>query len=95
MRQPHWLTALGIAVMVFLTLCFLLVKAGGTEISAQYAVMVFDHRCLSNIAIKPTTTVEAPMVDGQPDLKHSAMKGASIDIDMSCGHVEIRKNLTN
>ena len=35
--------------------------------------------------------VEAPMVDGKPDLKHAALYGMVVEYEPKCGIIEVRR----
>lgn len=55
--------------------------------SRQRAVMVFGGSCL---AIGLATYLEAPMVDGQPDLKHAEVH--KLLVTPKCGQIRVDRN---
>lgn len=59
---------------------------------AQHSVMVFDAGCIAELAKSEKTKVEAPMIDGKPDLKHVTLKDPVLRLTLSCGHYEIRRD---
>jgi hypothetical protein len=55
----------------------------------KQAYMVWDQRCIV-LEKQPSTRVEAPMVNGEPDMKRVRLIGAKATLSTSCGHIEMR-----
>lgn len=57
----------------------------------QYAVAVWDHDCIDKVELTKDSHVEAPLVDGEPDRKHSKLSQAKVRFKEGCTfHYEVR-----
>lgn len=59
--------------------------------ASQTAVMVWDSECLSDVHATKGTKLIAPLVDGEPDMKHSYAIGVNITYAPGCGRIEVQK----
>ena len=58
----------------------------------QYGVLVFDAGCIKSAKIVRETKYEVPLRDdGSPDFSRGKLLGISLDIERTCGHIEVRK----
>lgn len=62
-----------------------------TKVAEQRAYMVWDKTC--PIKVEPTEKLymDAPMIDGKPDMKRAVIHGLAATYDQGCGRYEIRK----
>lgn len=54
------------------------------------AVMVWPSRCLSEVKIGTETVLEAPFVNGEPDLSQAKLLHIPVKYRNACGHIELR-----
>lgn len=64
--------------------------ASAAQSPTQRAVMVWESNCIE-LSKDRSTRFEAPMVDGQPDLKHGTLVKPVIKLSETCGHYEVRR----
>lgn len=57
----------------------------------QQAYMVWNKPCISKIEQTDKVYIDAPMVDGKPDLKQAEIHGQVATYEPSCGRIEIRR----
>jgi hypothetical protein len=59
----------------------------------QQAYMVWDHKCIKGLKPSENMFIDAPLINGEPDMKHAKIEGGGVlvDYEVQCGHVEIRK----
>jgi hypothetical protein len=59
----------------------------------QYTVAVWDRSCIDKIDAGEKAQVEAPVVDGEPDRKHSRLVQAVVTFKKGCSfHYEVRSH---
>lgn len=59
--------------------------------SGQSAVMVWGDSCITSVERGIGTRIEAPMVDGKPDMKRALLYGVHASYIPECGQIQIRK----
>jgi hypothetical protein len=57
----------------------------------QQAYMVWDKACITKIEANEHLRLEAPMRDGEPDMKQAKLYGVVAIYAPGCGRIEIRK----
>lgn len=57
----------------------------------QVAYMVWGRSCIQNLEIGPSTQIETPMKDGEPDMDNAVIVGVIAHFTKSCGMMEIRR----
>jgi hypothetical protein len=57
----------------------------------QRAFVVWDKSCIHSVGPSEKMRMEAPMVDGKPDLANAKVYGLAVDYDFGCGRIEIRR----
>lgn len=57
----------------------------------QHAFMVWDANCIVELSKDRNTHFEAPMVNGQPDMKHGALYKPVLKLGTTCSHYEVRR----
>jgi hypothetical protein len=57
----------------------------------QEAYMVWNKPCIIKIEQTEKVFIEAPMVDGEPDLKRAVIHGQIATYEPKCGVIEIRR----
>lgn len=66
------------------------VYGGFKCVPSQHPVMVWGADCIKSFHGKKDTTLEAPIVDGKPDMSQAVLLHAVLSITEACGHVEVR-----
>ena len=61
-------------------------KALNECIPKQYTVAVWDHDCIEKIDAGQKARVEAPLIDGEPDRKHSKLVEAVVTFKKGCSY---------
>jgi hypothetical protein len=83
-----------IAIFSLQLLCSGTVTPALKERNDQYGVMVWDSSCIKSLFKTEETRMEAPMVDGKPDLKSLRLINGGVELVPNglegCGHSEIR-----
>lgn len=64
--------------------------AGGKCVPGQYAVMVWEARCLDGVQLGKETRLEMPLINGEPDKKHAVIYRVLASYREECGHIERR-----
>lgn len=82
--------AFALLVMYMLLVGFGLLVTSHAEVS-NYAVMVWDRKCLDSLELSDKSWVEAPLVNGEPDYKRMIVYKTKIKLEETCGRIEIRK----
>lgn len=59
--------------------------------TSQVGYMVWDSVCIKSVSKNLKTRMEAPLVDGVPDLNKARIYGEDVDFDRGCGRIEIRR----
>ena len=57
----------------------------------QQAYMVWNRPCIKEVPLTDKVYIEAPMVDGKPDLTKAVIRGQVAIYEPSCGKIEIRR----
>lgn len=57
----------------------------------QQSYMVWDKTCIKEVIVKASTFIDAPLVDGKPDLKQAIVHNLNVIYDSTCGRIEIRR----
>lgn len=57
----------------------------------QQAFMVWDKTCLDKAEIQEKTYMDAPVVDGKPDMKKAQIHNLALTYNKNCGRIEIRR----
>jgi hypothetical protein len=86
-----WTPTTRIRILSALIVGLLLLCSSLAQEDERQAFMVWDARCLSAPRIAPATKLEAPMVNGEPDMKRAIIHSLPITYNVACGHVELRK----
>ena len=76
-----------LAIVALLLLC----SSPAQDTTDQQAFMVWDAVCLSDPKIGLKTKLEAPMVNGEPDMRKALLYALPVTYNKACGHVEIRR----
>jgi hypothetical protein len=58
----------------------------------QYTVAVWDRICLEKAEFTENSKMEAPMVDGKPDMEHVTLKGTKVTFKSNCWRYEVRNH---
>ncbi len=75
-----------IAVLLLLTRTC----ARGQGSASKYAVLVWSKGCITNIQLGDKTRLEAPLVNGRPDMREDKVYNSVVTYSLECGHIEIR-----
>jgi hypothetical protein len=75
----------------FLMVAMLCLGASAQPAEPPAAYMVWDKTCIQRIELTEATRMEAPLLDGKPDMKRIQMRGQLVTFDPKCGRIEIRK----
>lgn len=78
-----------LAILVLLLI--LLALRGHAQVELQQSFMVWDKTCITEIKMDEKLHLEAPMVDGKPDMTRARLFGVMTTYDPGCGRIEIRK----
>jgi len=67
--------------------------ARGQESTSKYSVLVWGKGCITNIQLGDKTRLEAPLVNGRPDMREAKVYNAVVTYSPECGHIEIRNKM--
>jgi hypothetical protein len=80
-------------VLIGVGVCSLMLMAYavGKDEKPGYGIMVWPNTCITEVQVGQHTRIEAPMVDGKPDMTRALLLGVHATYTPACGHIEIRK----
>jgi hypothetical protein len=60
-----------------------------------YPVIVYTSDCVKSVKTTKDSYIEAPVIDGSPDMKNAGIKNFSIDLKDNCGKLVYRERQGN